>query len=73
MFSAASAFSPRIVRSLDVNRDQVDPSHLVDTALQTLAEAVPAISVTDDGSVGKVRYYEHEKFKSGRSLIQETR
>jgi hypothetical protein len=28
-FSAASAIFPRIVRSLDVNCDQVDPSHLV--------------------------------------------
>ena len=27
-FSAAFAFFPRIVRSLDVNRGQLDPSHL---------------------------------------------
>ena len=36
------------------------------------AKAVQAISVTDDSSVVKGRYYEHEVFESGRSLIPET-
>lgn len=55
-----------------MNRDQVAPRTFWDKALQTLAKAVPAISMTNDRSVVKVRYYEHEIFESGRSLIQET-
>ena len=61
-----------IVRSLDVNRDQVGPSHHLGQALQTLGNAVPAISATNDRSVVKVRYYEHEIFESGRGPLQET-